>query len=190
MTIKGKEQKSDRNKADFWLTEDSLFIIKMKCMEGARNKEICDMIGITKNTFYSWRRKYPEFDEAVSKGKEYADFQVENALFSRCIGYKTKKVVTNISEPDIEGNRKTSMIITEEEIPPNVTACLAWLNNRKNDVWKRNRDQYDNINEKDNNLTIQIVKKTDNKEEVEVEYNKEKLNKQSKKEDEKENRWE
>ena len=48
---------------------------------------------------------------------------------------------------------------TEKEIAPNPTAIMCWLNNRKPDQWKRNRDNVLTTEDKDNNITINIIKK-------------------------------
>ena len=38
-------------------------------------------------TLYNWKRDYLEILEALKRGKEIVDIQVENALFKRAIGY-------------------------------------------------------------------------------------------------------
>lgn len=52
-------------------------------------------------------------------------------------------------------------------MPPDVTACAIWLNNRKPDEWKRNRDNY-TISENEGSVQINIIKKRSPDEEIEV----------------------
>ena len=47
---------------------------------------------------------------------------------------------------------------TTREIAPNVNAAMAWLNNRKHDQWKRNRDKVLEVNEEDQAVSITIVR--------------------------------
>ena len=84
---------------------------------------------------------------------------VENALLKSALGFSYVETKTYIGYPDKSGNRKTRKEVTETYVAPNVTACMAWLNNRKPDQWKRNRDNVLTTEDKDNNITINIIKK-------------------------------
>ena len=64
-----------------------------------------------------------------------ADSKVERALYGRAVGveYKEKKIVI---EMDKDGNQKPARIETAERyLPPDVTACIFWLKNRRRDQW-------------------------------------------------------
>ena len=45
-----------------------------------------------------------------------------------------------------------------KEIAPNVTAALAWLNNRRPDKWKRNRDKSIELEEDDGSIQITVLR--------------------------------
>ena len=73
--------------------------------DGLTDEQICNNLNISIQTFYTYKSKYIEFFEAIKKGKEVADIEVENALFKRAIGYKYKEVIKEVKE--IDGNKST-----------------------------------------------------------------------------------
>lgn len=150
---------------DKWLTEDNLLLLEAWARDGFTLDEIARKIGIARPTLNRWRKGFPQIEKALSKGKEVVDYMVENALLKSALGFSYTETKTYIGYPDKNGNRKTRKEITETVVPPNVTACMAWLNNRKPDQWKRNRDNTLTTEDKDNNITINIIKK--GREEVE-----------------------
>ena len=52
-----------------------------------QDEQIAARIGITTSTLYDWKNKYSEFSEALKRGKEVVDIEVENALLKRALGY-------------------------------------------------------------------------------------------------------
>lgn len=90
-------------------------------------------MGINPATLYVWKNKYPEISEALKKGKEVIDIQVENALLKRALGY-------DFQEERIEKSAKDGIKIiqTVKHIPPDVTAQIFWLKNRNPDKWRQN----------------------------------------------------
>lgn len=146
-----------------WLTEDSLFLISCWSRDGLTLTEMAQRMGVTRATISRWRKQYPEFYKATEEGYEMCNYRVENALYSRCLGYKTKEVKTVVyPEVDKNGSRKVRIETTEKEVLPDVTACLSWLNNKCPDKWKRNRDNYIDPNSDDAKVTINITRHGDN----------------------------
>lgn len=163
---------------DYWLSEDGLLLLECWARDFPI-KDIYEKMGISNKTFWEWRKKYPELNEALRRGAEIVDYQVENALLKCALGYKTREVKTIISgKPDAKGNRSIKKEITEKDVAPNVTAIMAWLNNRKPDSWKRNRDNILETDDKNNNITVNIIRrgKREDEEDWEVNTNEEPLN--------------
>ena len=147
------------SKVDFWLTEDGLTLVKAWTRDGITIEEICKKIGIQRNTYYRWCDQYKEFKEAVNTSRELVDYKVENALLKAALGYKTKEIKVTLGKKIFNGETVEMLKeTTTREVAPNVTACLAWLNNRKHDQWKRNRDKVMELDEEDNNISITIVR--------------------------------
>ena len=117
-----------KSQADKWRTEDGLLLLKGWARNGLKDTLIAKNMGITAKTLYEWKNKYSDICEALKKGKEPADIEVEDALFKAAIGYyvtvkepikvKTKKQLKDkgtIEEEHVE------FIEKETYIPPNPT---------------------------------------------------------------------
>ena len=148
---------------DKWLTEDGLLLLQCWARDFSLG-DIANKIGISSKTLIDWRKKYPEIDKAISEGKEVVDYKVENALLKVALGYTTTETKTIISPPDKNGNRRIRVEKTEKEIAPNPTAIMCWLNNRKPEQWKRNRDILQTKDE-DNKITVNIIRHGNNDDE-------------------------
>lgn len=126
--------------------------------DGLTDEQIFKNLGISRDTFYKYKEKYTDFSDALKKGKEVADIEVENALFKRAIGYKYKEVIKEVKE--IDGKKTTYIKEVVKEMPGDVGAQIFWLKNRKSNKWKDKQD----IDIEDNNvsITIQGVKRNGN----------------------------
>jgi ACT domain-containing protein len=118
--------------------------------DGLTNEQIMKNLGIGRDSFYRYKDKYSEFSDALKKGKEVADIEVENALFKRAIGYKYKEVIKEVKE--IDGKKSTYVKEVIKEMPGDVGAQIFWLKNRKSSKWKDKQD----IDIEDNNVSITI----------------------------------
>ena len=155
MTL-GKERDS---KVDYWLTDDGLILIEAWARDGYLLNEIADRMGIERYTLSKWRKRYPEIAQALNTGKELVDYKVENALLKAALGYTTKEIKVTLGKKVVNGEVfEVLKETTTREVAPNVTACMAWLNNRKHDQWKRNRDKVLELDEEDSNINITIVR--------------------------------
>ena len=145
--------------AEQWLTEEGLFLIECWARDMTQQEVAIKKMGISETTLVGWKTRYPEIAKAMQKGKEIVDYRVESALLKRALGFKTKKVKTVISgNQDKDGNRPIRIETMEEEVLPDTTAILAWLNNRKPDSWKRNRDNVLTTTDDDNHITVNIIR--------------------------------
>lgn len=103
---------------------------KKLCELGARDVDIAEFFDVCVRTIYRWQSEHPEFCHALKIAKEEADNRVERALYQRALGYTIK-----------EGDN-------EKHVPPDTTAAIFWLKNRKKDEWRDVRHN-DNRNEHD-----------------------------------------
>ena len=58
--------------------------------DGLIDEQIANNCGVAYSTFRVYKNQYPELAAALAKGKEVADYEVENALFKRATGYTVK----------------------------------------------------------------------------------------------------
>lgn len=142
---------------DEWLEDDKLMLIEAWSRDGYTKQDIANNIGIHLTTLLKWEKRYPEFKEAMKRGKEIIDYKVENALLKRALGYTTTEIKVAVGK-QIKGGKtfQISKETTIKDIAPDVTACAIWLNNRLPDKWKRNRDKVVELEDEDNNLQITI----------------------------------
>nr|WP_301905977.1 helix-turn-helix domain-containing protein [uncultured Anaerostipes sp.] len=113
-----------------WLEPEGLLKIEGWARDGLIDEQIAYNIGITRETLSQWKNKYSDISDALKKGKEVVDRQVENALLKRALGYKYEEIKTEETE---EGKKVT---VTIKEVVPDTTAQIFWLKNRKPDQWR------------------------------------------------------
>lgn len=117
-----------------WLEEDNLLLLEAWARDGLTDEQIAKNIGIAPKTLYRWKNKYSQICQSLKKGKEIVDYEAENALLKRALGYEIEEVKTYIEDT---GDKKRKRIEkTIKHIPPDVTACIFWLKNRKPKGWR------------------------------------------------------
>lgn len=140
-----------------WLEEDNLMLIECWARDGYTFQDIANKIGIAVSTLRTWREQYPEFNEALKRGREIIDYKVENALLKSALGYKTKevKVTTTMRYGKVV---ETVKEVTDKEQAPNVSAIQCWLFNRLPDKWKKNRDNLIELDEEDTKIQVTVTR--------------------------------
>lgn len=70
-----------------WLTPDGLLKLEAWARDGLTDEQIAKNMGVSVATLYNYKRDYLEILEAIKRGKEVVDIEVENALLKRALGY-------------------------------------------------------------------------------------------------------
>ena len=71
-----------KGKYEKWLLPENLFLITMWARDGLTEEQIAkEKIGISRKTLSEWKNKFSDFGNALKRGKEVADYEVENSLF-------------------------------------------------------------------------------------------------------------
>lgn len=104
---------------------------------GLTMKEIAQELTVSQATLFNWMNDDPEFKEAIKQGKSLADACVEDSLYNRAMGMKVHETKT-ITTTDKNGVKHTRVEESDKELPPDVTACLFWLKNRRPNEWRDN----------------------------------------------------
>ena len=139
-----------KGKYQEWLTPECLLKIEGWARDGLIDEQIAQNIGIRAATLYEWKKRFPEISEALKRGKEVIDRQVENALLKRALGYEYEEV-----KEKFEGGILTERTVTKKEVVADTTAQIFWLKNRKPDTW---RDKPEGTQKGDTSLFEGIVK--------------------------------
>src|SRR5215471_18710453 len=85
-------------------------VVEKLCLLGARDADLARAFDVSESTIDNWKAAHPEFLAALKAGRELADADVAHSLYRRALG---------------DGDR-----------PPDVTACIFWLKNRRPDWWR------------------------------------------------------
>jgi len=157
-----------KGKYEYWLTPDGLLRLEAYARDGLTDDDISGKIGINRATLYDWKKKYPNISDSLKKGKEVVDIAVENALLQKALGInKIVKRAVKVKEVLYDNGKRISEIehieMVDEElyIPPETTAQIFWLKNRKPAEWRDKRDVElsGNVNNPYQNLTTEELKK-------------------------------
>lgn len=110
------------------------------CILGATDVQLADFFGVSIPTLYAWAARNEEFLSALKTGKDAADERVERSLYHKAIGY------TFESEKIFQHQGEIIRAQTREHVPPDTTAMIFWLKNRRKDLWRDKTEQDVNIN--------------------------------------------
>ena len=114
-------------KINEWLEKDKLILLEGWARDGLTDEQIAKNIGINRTTLYDWKKKEANIADALKKGKEVIDFEVENALLKRALGYEYE-------EETYENGILTKKV--KKQVAPDTTAQIFWLKNRKKEQWR------------------------------------------------------
>lgn len=132
-----------KGKYEYWLTPEGLLKIEGWARDGLTDEQIAQNVRISRETLYAWKKKYPDISDALKRGKDVVDRQVENALLKRALGYEYEEVKEKFEYGEI-----TERTVTKKEVIPDTTAQIFWLKNRKPDKW-RDKPAYEDTSELD-----------------------------------------
>lgn len=88
------------------------------------DEDLAEFLTVAVSSIYEWKKKHPEFADAVRSGKVAADAEVANALRQRAMGYShpEDKIFLHEGEPVV--------VPTIRHYPPDTAAAFIWLKNR------------------------------------------------------------
>ena len=97
---------------------------------------IAKKVGVNRHTWYKYKKSKVEFSKAIIDGQQNLTQNIESFLYKRCKGYT-----------DPESGKHT---------PPSDLAIIFTLKNLDPDKWKDRQEIKQNINQKIENLVIDI----------------------------------
>lgn len=136
----------------FTHVEPKLELIEGWAMDGLTDEQIANKLGIGTSSFYDYKNKYSEFSEALKKGKDIIDYQVEKALLSKALKGDTTAIIFWLKNrrPDKWRDRKehSEIDIAQKELELKTKKLML-------------EEQKFNDESKDEAIKIQIVKASD-----------------------------
>lgn len=104
------------------------------CALGATDQDLADFFDVSIRTIERWRSEHEDFCRAVKEAKEAADERVERSLYQRAVGYTYDAVHFSAFQGAVTSTPY------REHCPPDTTAAIFWLKNRRPTEWRDKRD--------------------------------------------------
>lgn len=128
-----------------WISDEGILKIEGWARDGLTDEQIAQNMGIRRQTLYDWKKKYPDISDALKRGKEVVDRQVENALLKRALGYRYdettyEQVAVKDNDGKIVGHQLQPTKVVTKQVAPDTTAQIFWLKNRKPIGWRDKKE--------------------------------------------------
>lgn len=114
---------------------------------GFTDLQMFEHLGIGRTTFYNWKKLHPEFRDAIKVAKEEPDNQMERSLYHSGHGFEYfEEVPIKVKEIEYDAGRKVKeterveIVNVKRTVPPNSTAQIFWLKNRRPDIWRDKKE--------------------------------------------------
>jgi hypothetical protein len=105
------------------------------CKLGATDAQLADFFQVSVSTINLWKVQHAEFSESIKVPKAEADERVEQSLYRRAMGYEHDEVDIKVVGGEIV---QTAI---RKYYPPDSTAMIFWLKNRKPAEWRDKVEQ-------------------------------------------------
>lgn len=131
-----------------WEEPDKLLMLEAWARDGLTDEQIAGNMGINVRSLYNWKKKSIPIFQSLKISKELADIEVENALRKKALGFREKEqTIATRKTVEYENGKRirevTEPVVTEVEkyYPPDTTAQIFWLKNRKPKQWRDKQEQ-------------------------------------------------
>lgn len=123
------------------------------CLLGATDATLGAFFGVCRETILNWKKQYPEFKDALSRGKKIADIEVAASLYQATIdriitvkqAIKCKEVYYDENGKRVEKER-VEIVEVEKHIPADFRSQQFWLRNRNPKQWNEKYDDSEDDN--------------------------------------------
>ncbi len=130
--------------------------------DGLIDVEIAKKLGISRSTFYEYMKKFPDFSDAITRGKLPVDFEVESLLLKRCRGFEyIETTIEYLPSPikedgELEEKKIAKVKKVSKTVIPDTRAQEIWVQNRMPDKWLK-RYRKDDPGAPDEKIEITII---------------------------------
>lgn len=127
-----------------WTEPEKLILLEGWARSGLSDEQIAHNMNINPATMYKWKKDLKGNEDprskifkAIKKGKEVADFEVENALKKTAEGFFVEETSEEWgADPDTGEPLLLRITKKRKYIPGNPTAQIFWLKNRNPEMWR------------------------------------------------------
>ena len=133
-----------------WRERFGLEYLRKLAEEGMPDEEIAARCGLELSLFRRWKKRIPEFAEALQLGKAESDFNVVKALYNKATGFnvglkKTYKLKRVEYDPDtgkkLREFEELATGLDETFVPGDLNAEKFWLKSRQPDRWSEQAEK-------------------------------------------------
>lgn len=100
------------------------------CQAGLTDLELADFFGVSSTTINNWKHQDGAFLATLKNAKDVSDERVERSLYHRAVGYSFE------TEEIFQYQGEVVRAKVRKHVPPDVTAQIFWLKNRRKDAWR------------------------------------------------------
>ncbi len=138
------------NKYELWSERYGVEELRRLAEEGLTDDEISIRVSLEVSVFRLWRRKYPDFDEAIRLGRSESDYSVIRALHRKATGFnvglkKTFKLKRIEFDPEtgkkLREYEELATGVDETYVPADLNAEKFWLKNRQGERWAEQNEK-------------------------------------------------
>ena len=140
-----------------WITEDGIDTIRGWARDGFSDTQIAKNIGVSRQQFYEWQKRFPDILDALKKGRKPVAVQLEDALYKAGLGYDYEETIEEIYEE--EGVKRKHIRRIKKHAQPNVIALIFALKNLKKHKFK---DKPVEEIERADDILIETLRRWDN----------------------------
>lgn len=114
---------------------------------GMTGEQIGWTLGFSEDALSKWLKSSETFRNKYDDALNHADGVIERSFYHRAKGMKvTERTVEEVSEAGgvddhgtkLEDKKRTKKVVVEKEIPPDTSAAIKWLMNRRPEKWRDN----------------------------------------------------
>ena len=103
---------------------------KKLCELGATDNDLADFFEVNECTINRWKIQFPDFCKSLKIGKDANDDRVEMSLYRKATGYSFESEEIKVIDD------KVVRVPVIKHVPPDTTAMIFWLKNRKRFDWR------------------------------------------------------
>lgn len=139
MPAKGSRQKKKTGRPSAYRPEYAKQAYHLALL-GATDADLARAFSVSHATIDNWKAKHPDFLGSLKAGKEQADANVAKSLYRRALGFSHKAVKILTVAQGNNGGSVVEEVPYVEKYPPDTTAAIFWLKNRRPDLWRDKQD--------------------------------------------------
>lgn len=113
------------------------------CEAGATDDQLADEFGVAQKTINRWKVAHADFRQSIKDAKAPTDDRVQRTLYHRAMGGEVEeqvpiklKRIKYVDGRKVAEEEYVEMVTVKKFIPPDTTAAIFWLKNRRAKDWR------------------------------------------------------